>query len=361
MKSVETPRRFGTILVTGGAGFIGSHLVRRLVRRYPDTRIINLDSLTYAGNLANLTDIATSPNYVFLHEDIRDLDRMRKIVDEYEVDAIINLAAETHVDRSITGPVAFEETNTRGTLNLLDAARIAWAERGFDGKMFYQVSTDEVFGALNPDDSPFNETTPYNPHSPYSASKASADHFVRAYHDTYGLPALISNCSNNFGPNQFPEKLIPLVINNIRTSRSIPVYGRGLNVRDWLWVEDHARAIDTILHSALPGSTYCIGGNNELQNIDLIHKIIAVTDRLLGRPEGASLPLITFVKDRPGHDLRYAIDASRLRNDLGWEPTPRPEDALEATVRWYLDNEKWLSDITSGAYARYYEEMYGSR
>lgn len=358
-----TDRHFNTILVTGGAGFIGSHLVRRLAERYPSTGIINVDLLTYAGNLANLTDVEGRGNYTFVHADICDTPAMLSLIREREVDAIINLAAESHVDRSIADPDAFARTNVMGTLSLLNAARIAWGERpeGMAGKIFYQVSTDEVFGALEPGDAPFCETTPYSPHSPYSASKASADHFVRAYHDTFALPTLISNCSNNFGPNQFPEKLIPLVINNIKTGRPIPVYGRGENIRDWLWVEDHARAIDLILHRAAPGSTYCIGGNNEMRNIDLVKALISITDRRLGRPEGSSGKLITFVTDRPGHDLRYAIDATRLRDDLGWTPTPRPLEALEATVEWYLDNEKWLDDITSGAYADYYRSMYAGR
>lgn len=359
---MSDPRHFDTILVTGGSGFIGSHLVRRLVNRYPATRIINVDLLTYAGNPANLADIENKPNYTFIRADIADAEAIHRIVAENKVDAIINLAAESHVDRSITDPGAFVRTNVTGTATLLDAARDAWtADGGFEGKMFYQVSTDEVFGALGHDDPPFSETTPYNPHSPYSASKASADHFVRAYHDTYGLPVVISNCSNNFGPNQFPEKLIPLVVNNVKTGRPIPVYGRGLNVRDWLWVEDHARAIDLILHRAAPGSTYCIGGNNEMRNIDLVKDLIAITDSCLGRRSGASDSLITFVTDRPGHDLRYAIDSSRLRRELGWEPTPEPDRALRATVEWYLHNEKWLTDITSGAYMDYYRRMYGNR
>ncbi len=358
-----TDRRFNAILVTGGAGFIGSHLVRRLTDRYPSTRIINVDLLTYAGNLANLSDIEGRGNYTFVHADICDTPAMLALIRDNGVDAVINLAAESHVDRSITDPDAFARTNVMGTLSLLNAARHAWAERaeGMAGKIFYQVSTDEVFGALAPGDEPFCETTPYSPHSPYSASKASADHFVRAYHDTFALPTLISNCSNNFGPNQFPEKLIPLVINNIKTGRPIPVYGRGENIRDWLWVEDHARAIDLILHRASPGSTYCIGGNNEMRNIDLVRALIDITDRRLGRPEGTSEKLITFVADRPGHDLRYAIDASRLRDDLGWNPTPDPAVALEATVEWYLANEKWLADITSGAYADYYRAQYSGR
>ncbi len=356
-------RSFKAIMVTGGAGFIGSHVVRRLVTSYPDCRIINIDSLTYAGNLANLEDIADLPNYRFVHADINDTEAMRRIIAEENVEAVVHLAAESHVDRSIEDPDCFARTNVMGTLSLLNAALTEWpkSQGGFDGKMFYQISTDEVFGALGSDDRPFDETTPYSPHSPYSASKASADHFVRAYHDTYGLPTVISNCSNNYGPNQFPEKLIPLVINNVKHSRPIPVYGNGMNVRDWLYVGDHAAAIDMILHNAEPGSTYCVGGNNEWHNIDIVKEIIAITDRELGRPEGASDQLITFVKDRKGHDLRYAIDASKIKKDLGWEPAVDFPSGLAKTVVWYLANEKWLDDITSGDYARYYERMYAGR
>ncbi|MCM1028345.1 MAG: dTDP-glucose 4,6-dehydratase [Pseudoflavonifractor sp.] len=356
-----TDRRFKAILVTGGAGFIGSHLVHLLTDHYPDTLIINVDLLTYAGNLANVADLDERNNYRFVKADICNSAAMLSLITDYEVDAVINLAAESHVDRSISNPDAFAKTNVMGTLSMLNAAKTSWAARpeGMEGKIFYQVSTDEVFGSLMLGDKPFDEATPYAPHSPYSASKAAADHFVRAYHDTYGLPTVISNCSNNFGPNQFPEKLIPLVINNIKERRPIPVYGRGENIRDWLWVGDHVRAIDLILHHAEPGSTFCIGGNNEMRNIDLVKALIEITDRFLGRPEGDSLGLISFVTDRPGHDLRYAIDASRLRDSLGWLPTPRPLGALADTVEWYLDNEKWLNDITSGAYADYYREMYG--
>ncbi|MDE6588633.1 MAG: dTDP-glucose 4,6-dehydratase [Paramuribaculum sp.] len=363
---MNNKRHFNTILVTGGAGFIGSHVVRRLLTAHPDSRIVNVDLLTYAGNLSNLDDIpalAGENRYRFVHADIADGDMMRRVIAEEKADAIVNLAAETHVDRSIVDPGSFARTNVLGTMSLLNAARAVWeaSPEGYEGKMYYQISTDEVFGALGEGDAPFCETTPYNPHSPYSAAKSSADHFVRAYHDTYGLPVLISNCSNNYGPNQFPEKLMPLVINNIKHGRDIPVYGRGLNIRDWLYVTDHAEAIDTILHNAAAGSTYCVGGNNEQRNIDIVKALIAVTDRQLGRPAGSSDRLITFVTDRKGHDLRYAIDSSRLQNDLGWKPATTFAEGLEKTVAWYLDNTRWLDDITSGEYARYYERMYGSR
>lgn len=356
-------RSFKTILVTGGAGFIGSHVVRRLIGRYPSTRIICLDLLTYAGNLANLDDIKDAANFQFVRGDITDTAAMARLVKEEGVDAIVHLAAESHVDRSITDPDAFVRTNVLGTLSLLNAALAAWSATpdGMKGKIFYQISTDEVFGALTPSDPPFSETTPYNPHSPYSASKAAADHFVRAYHDTYGLPTVISNCSNNYGPNQFPEKLIPLIINNIKNNRPLPVYGQGLNVRDWLYVADHAEAIDIILHHAPEGSTYCIGGNNERRNIDIVKALIAAVDHALGRPAGASDHLITFVADRKGHDLRYAIDASAIRRDLGWKPATTFDVGLAQTVDWYLANEKWLDDITSGEYAEYYHRMYDNR
>ncbi|MDE7122948.1 MAG: dTDP-glucose 4,6-dehydratase, partial [Alistipes sp.] len=332
------------ILITGGAGFIGSHVVRRMVRKYPDYRIVNLDKLTYAGNLANLADIEQAPNYAFVRADICDLDAVRRTMREYAVDGVIHLAAESHVDRSIRDPFTFARTNVMGTLTLLQAARELW-EGAWEGKRFYHVSTDEVYGALRltrPEepapygDELFRETTKYDPHSPYSASKASSDHFVRAYHDTYGLPVVISNCSNNYGPYQFPEKLIPLFINNIRHRRPLPVYGRGENVRDWLYVEDHARAIDLLFHEGRTGETYNIGGFNEWRNIDLIRVLIRTVDRLLGRPEGDSDRLITYVADRAGHDLRYAIDASKLHSELGWTPSLQFEEGIEKTVRWYL-------------------------
>lgn len=346
-----------TILITGGAGFIGSHLVRLMVNKYPDYQIVNLDKLTYAGNLANLKDVERMPNYTFVKADICDFSRMQEIFATYRVDAVIHLAAESHVDRSIKDPFAFAQTNVMGTLTLLQAAKLAW-EGNFDDKLFYHVSTDEVYGALQNDGTFFTEQTKYDPHSPYSASKASSDHFVRAYHDTYGLPIKISNCSNNYGPYQFPEKLIPLFINNIRHNKPLPVYGTGQNVRDWLYVVDHARAIDLIFHKGEVGVTYNIGGFNEWKNIDLIKVLIKVTDRLLGRAAGTSDKLITFVTDRAGHDLRYAIDSSKLHRELGWEPSLQFEEGIEKTVRWYLDNQIWLDQVTSGDYLKYYEEMY---
>ncbi len=332
------------ILITGGCGFIGSHVVRLFVNKYPDDTIVNLDLLTYAGNPANVADLDARPNYRFVQADISDFGAMRRVMADYGIDGVINLAAESHVDRSIDDPFIFARTNVMGTLALLQAAREYWSTRpeGFEGKRFYHVSTDEVYGALGPSDGLFTEQTRYNPHSPYSASKASSDHFVRAYHDTYGLPTLISNCSNNYGPNQFPEKLIPLFISNIRAGRPLPVYGKGENIRDWLYVEDHARAIDLIFHRGDPGQTYNIGGLNEWRNIDLIRLLIRTVDRRLGRPEGASDHLITFVTDRPGHDLRYAIDASKIRRELGWEPRYDFATGIEATVAWYLDNPGWL-------------------
>jgi dTDP-glucose 4,6-dehydratase len=345
------------ILITGGAGFIGSHLVRFMVCKYPEYRIINLDKLTYAGNLENLRDIEEMPNYVFEKADICDFPVVQSLFSKYEVEGVIHLAAESHVDRSIKEPFAFAQTNVMGTLSLLQAARLAW-EGKWEGKLFYHVSTDEVYGALEPGDGLFTEMTKYNPHSPYSASKAAADHFVRAYHDTYGLPVKISNCSNNYGAYQFPEKLIPLFINNIRHNKPLPVYGKGENVRDWLFVEDHVRAIDLIFHAGKNGETYNIGGFNEWRNIDLIRILVEVTDRLLGRPEGASLGLITYVPDRAGHDLRYAIDSTKLKNELGWEPSLQFEEGIEKTVRWYLDNPEWLDKVTSGEYQKYYEMMY---
>jgi len=348
------------VLITGGAGFIGSHVVRRFVTRYPDYRIVNFDLLTYAGNLANLSDVEQAPNYTFVRGDICDAEAVGEVFRRYAIDGVIHLAAESHVDRSIRDPFTFARTNVLGTLTLLHAAREAW-QGAWAGKRFYHISTDEVYGALGFGDKPFNEGTRYDPHSPYSASKASSDHFVRAFHDTYGLPTVVTNCSNNYGPYQFPEKLIPLLVNNIRLERPLPVYGRGENVRDWLHVEDHARAIDLIFHEGQSGETYNIGGGNEWRNIDLVRLIVRTTDRLLGRPEGASERLITYVTDRAGHDLRYAIDFSKLRRELGWEPAFRFEEGIEQTVRWYLENREWMERITSGEYEHYYEQMYGNR
>jgi len=345
------------ILITGGAGFIGSHVVRLFVKKYPHYRIVNLDKLTYAGNLANLSDIEREPNYFFEKADICDIEKMREIFAKYDIDGVIHLAAESHVDRSIKDPFTFARTNVLGTLSLLQAARERW-NCAFAGKLFYHISTDEVYGALKFDGSLFSETTKYDPHSPYSASKASSDHFVRAFHDTYGLPTLVTNCSNNYGPFQFPEKLIPLFINNIRHGKPLPVYGKGENVRDWLFVEDHARAIDTVFHRGNAGETYNIGGFNERKNLDLVRALVATTDRLLGNPAGTSEKLITFVQDRAGHDLRYAIDSSKLKRELGWEPETRFDDGLEKTVRWYLENQAWLDSVTSGEYEKYYEKFY---
>ncbi len=373
------------ILITGGAGFIGSHVVRLFVNRYPDYRIVNLDKLTYAGNLANLRDIEDRRNYTFVKADIADLDEMRRIIRDYSIDGIIHLAAESHVDRSIKDPFTFARTNVMGTLALLQAAKEYWESlpEGFEGKRFYHISTDEVYGALeltDPDGIPspfttaassehhqayghefFLETTKYNPHSPYSASKASSDHFVRAYHDTYGMPTIVTNCSNNYGPYQFPEKLIPLFINNIRLGKPLPVYGRGENVRDWLYVEDHARAIDLIFHKGKVAETYNIGGFNEWKNINIVKVIIRTVDRLLGNPEGHSDHLITYVTDRLGHDMRYAIDSRKLQRELGWEPSLQFEEGIEKTVRWYLDNQPWMDNITSGDYQQYYTSMYSNR
>lgn len=367
------------ILVTGGAGFIGSHVVRLFTNKYDDYQIINLDKLTYAGNLANLKDIENKPNYTFVKADICDFETICRLMEEFQVDGIIHLAAESHVDRSIKDPFTFARTNVMGTLSLLQAAKLYWESQkeGYEGKRFYHISTDEVYGALeltHPEgvksahsthpvygDDFFHESTKYAPHSPYSASKASSDHFVRAFHDTYGMPTLVTNCSNNYGPYQFPEKLIPLFINNIRHRKPLPVYGKGENVRDWLYVEDHARAIDLIFHQGRIADTYNIGGFNEWKNIDLIKVIIKTVDRLLGHPEGYSSDLITYVTDRKGHDMRYAIDSSKLHEELGWEPSLQFEEGIEKTVRWYLDNQEWMDNVTSGDYQKYYEEMYLGR
>ena len=345
-----------TILITGGAGFIGSHVVRLFVEKYPDYKIVNLDKLTYAGNLSNLKEVEKAPNYVFEKADICDYEAVKKLFGKYRFDCVVHLAAESHVDRSIKDPFTFAATNVMGTLSLLQAANELWNGNAKE-KRFYHVSTDEVYGSLE-NDGHFTESTPYDPRSPYSASKASSDHFVRAYHNTYGLPVVISNCSNNYGPYQFPEKLIPLFINNIRNNIPLPVYGKGENVRDWLYVADHARAIDLILHKGRTGETYNIGGGNEWKNIDLIKVLIKVTDKLLGRAEETSEKLITYVTDRAGHDLRYAIDSSKLKNELYWKPSLQFEEGIEKTVRWYLDNQEWLDLVTSGEYQNYYENMY---
>lgn len=348
------------ILVTGGAGFIGSNLLLHLVPSYPQYRIVNLDALTYAGSLANLKEIEGCDNYFFEHADIADQAAVQAIFKKYDIDHVIHFAAESHVDRSISDPLVFVQTNVLGTVNLLNAAREYWA-KNFSGKLFYHISTDEVYGSLMPNDPAFTETNRYEPHSPYSASKASADHFVRAYHDTYGMPTVISNCSNNYGPLQFPEKLIPLVIRNIIHQKPIPVYGDGCQIRDWLYVKDHVLAIDLILRVGKPGETYNIGGNNEIKNIDLVKMLIEAVDRNLGNPEGHSLPLIQFVTDRPGHDVRYAVNSQKLSKELGWQPTVTVQEGLQKTVAWYLTNQDWMEYVTSGAYQEYYEKHYGSK
>ncbi len=348
-----------TILVTGGAGFIGSNLLHLLVPKYPDYHFVNLDKLTYAGNLANLREVENASNYTFVRGDITDPQFLVELFSRFDFDSIIHLAAESHVDRSISDPMSFIMTNIVGTVNLLNAARNHW-DGAFDGKRFYHVSTDEVYGSLG-DTGFFVEDTAYDPRSPYSASKASSDHLVRAYYHTYNLPVVLSNCSNNYGPYQFPEKLLPLFINNIKHNKPLPVYGDGKYTRDWLWVGDHASAIDTIFHQGKTGETYNIGGNNEWKNIDLIHELCKVMDELLGRAPGTSSELITYVKDRPGHDRRYAIDATKLKEELSWEPAVQAEEGLRMMAEWYLNNEEWLEQVTSGAYQNYYEEMYGKR
>ena len=348
------------ILITGGAGFIGSHVVRLFVTKYPNCNIVNLDKLTYAGNLESLKDIENAPNYKFVRADICDIDLMLSVFEQYNIDGVLHLAAESHVDRSIKDPFTFAKTNILGTLSLLQAAKEYW-KGDYNGKLFYHISTDEVYGALQFDDKLFTETTKYDPHSPYSASKASSDHFVRAFYDTYGLPTIVTNCSNNYGPFQFPEKLVPLFINNIRNKKPLPVYGKGENVRDWLYVEDHARAIDIIFHKGVIGESYNIGGSNEWKNIDLIKVIIKTVDKYLGNPLGTSDNLITYITDRAGHDLRYAIDSTKLKNELGWQPSLQFEQGIEQTVRWYLDNQAWIENVTSGEYKKYYDEMYNGK
>ncbi len=347
------------IMITGGAGFIGSHVVRLFVNKYPQYLIVNLDALTYAGNLANLKDVESAANYKFEKGDITDGDRMQELFDTYAFDAVIHLAAESHVDRSILDPLAFVKTNVLGTANLLNVAYTKW-KGALEGKLFYHVSTDEVYGSLGHEGF-FTEETPYDPRSPYSASKASSDHFVSAWYHTYGMPVVLSNCSNNYGSHHFPEKLIPLMINNILNNKPLPVYGKGENVRDWLFVEDHARAIDTIFHKGKTGGKYNIGGFNEWKNIDIVHLLCGIMDKKLNRPAGESAKLITYVKDRPGHDLRYAIDATRLNKELGWTPSLQFEEGLEKTVDWYLKNQDWVKEVTSGDYQKYYNEQYNKR
>ncbi len=348
-----------TLLITGGAGFIGSHVVRLFVNKYPKYHILNVDALTYAGNLENLKDVDEASNYSFIKGDIVDEQFVSDLFAQYKIDGVIHLAAESHVDRSITDPFAFVRTNVFGTVNLLHAAKESWKDN-LEGKLFYHVSTDEVYGSLG-DSGLFVETTSYDPRSPYSAAKASSDHFVRAYFHTYGLPIVISNCSNNYGANQFPEKLIPLAIHNIKNSKSIPIYGKGENVRDWLWVDDHARAIDVIYHTGKLGETYNVGGHNEWTNIDLIHLLCEIMDRKLARDQGESAKLITFVKDRAGHDLRYAIDSSKIQHELGWTPSLQFQEGLEKTVDWYLENQEWMDNVTSGEYQSYYQKQYEER